>query len=218
MYILLAMDGLRQLQFRPPNQLGPVVDNHVQILETDSPGLARTVNKCDPLYSWINLRSQVVEFQGRESHMVFLFAHELMHVVHRRYPAYLTNCDAPGWVNEGSADAVAEWIARNKFPSQFPGFITERDAEKFSGLRHYDVPLNTQIRDSNSSKRIYYQTSSLWRHLADAYHNGKPSYLGQYLAVTPEGGDWLGWLSRRLVCRFCHLYFPFMVSRQAFTL
>ncbi len=107
-------------------------------------------------------------------------------------------------MKEGTADAVAFAAARKRFPGKFPVVDSDRSARKFSGLRHYDVPLNSKLKNNNgkviyTGLNIHYYTSSFWRHLAEAYHQGEYGYLHEFFLMRPKHHDWLAWLDRRLV-------------------
>lgn len=135
-------------------------------------------------------------------------AHELLHAVQRSY--YWTWCAIRdrGWVKEGMADGVSQYVFARKFGRDAGARSGIRSAQ---GLRPYQVPLNFEAGaegsvprvatdDSLSRPEIGYATSSFWRFLTEAA--GGPAYLGTLLRRSVGGAnapsDALRWLNEGL--------------------
>ena len=161
---------------------------------------------------WLNpdyfdLGDWVVQYVG---------AHELVHVLQQAQPVYqgVNECqDAPRWLTEGTADALAGAFVRSQpwFSNQRPAPFGQVSLHRnLLGLRSYRVSLLedrefatvgpegfaryiTRYRHRN----LPYGASSFWRFLVERY--GKKDYglLAKVMRTGPASvasPDWLRWL------------------------
>lgn len=160
-----------------------------------------------------------------------IVAHELAHVVQYSQAAYIAgprvDGKAPGWVTDGTADALAAAAMKNRGHDPRPP-LTLRGSRSVYGLRPYDRALtwvSGDLADQHGNKLITdYTASSFWTYLADRYFEGSFRYLIDWFAVPdPHQGrdDWLEWVDDLL--RFddggidepLYLVFPDFIANYA---
>ncbi len=90
-------------------------------------------------------------------------AHELFHAVQRGSAFYKTNCDPPAWMTEGQAEAYAQDLAWKLRKTRQADHQVAR-----WGMRAYFDPI--AVTSGPSAREQAYQSSSLWRYLAELAH------------------------------------------------
>lgn len=201
-----AMSSFKEMGFRPPLRFGerigaggPAGEDYIRIYDVDARGLASTSAPCPNTF--ISVKNDIIIWW--RDYLVFEFlAHEAFHAVSHAYPTTNDRCQVPaGWIFEGIADAVALDLTRKKFGDPLPP-MNEPDKvhAKFAGLRRYDVPLNFDLEDEDGESigtglTVQYNTNSLFRFIADAFHGGDHRYIHNYLLRPRPDQDWLAWLN-----------------------
>ena len=204
-----------------PTRLGPVVDGLlgepvVRIYVNDDPTYAFAIAPCLPSgakalgrLSFVSLNTGLARTApGPKLH--YILAHELFHVV-QNAQAFLIdpgtkNCLIDDWVSEGTADAIATHLTRQRYPAFDPP-LGSPWVRNYLGLRPFDVNLTTArsrvapgVRDEIAV--LGYRASALWRHLAETYLRDDWRYLARFLGVANASpgprDDWLRWLDRLL--------------------
>lgn len=209
-----ALDGMKKMPFRPPQDWGRRVgrgtaNDYIELYQRGT-GIAGAVAKCN---NGGRGRSNMVVgpgaidpyFDGKDYLLYYLMAHEIVHLSQFGYGFFdKPPCTpVPGWIMEGMATAVGLEIMRKRYPSVAPSTSNDREARQFSGFRHYDEPLPHHYKDHKgddmfSGNYPSYWTSSFWRHLANAYHQGDYGFLGAYMDRSGRKGDWMPWLRNNI--------------------
>lgn len=223
-YAALALDFYKSLGFEAPgpNRLGPIVQGQdgqpsVRLfINRMNEGIANTVSPCfksgrppDPE------RLSVMNFTPRyvndfpPPRALHIIAHEVFHVVqngqaYQDYPDTQRCGDIPGWLHEGTADALGMQVTYRRFPNYRPD-LSVLGALSFYRLRPYNRAFtwegDSEKDDQGNTILANYRSSSFWQHLADHYYGGSYAYLSDFLAVpdlTFGGDDWLNWLDALL--------------------
>jgi hypothetical protein len=124
-------------------------DKYISVDSSDWASIADASNDGSPRLQWRHLNA-----------LMLVAGHELFHAVQAGSAAYRELCDMPGWIEEGTADAVAYDMFR-----EFKGFkpIADNHDQPASvhGLRPYHQSL--EIADEDEG----YDTHSFWRYLAE---------------------------------------------------
>ena len=112
-------------------------------------------------------------------------AHELFHAV--QYSSeYMErfHCSGPRWLNEGTADAIGIYLAKELRDAKFKDEYTPGNNQilKVVGARKYSTPLH--LPDSSTSHD--YMTSSFWRYLAEESY---ASMHGEDLVGAAKTGE-----------------------------
>ncbi|MEZ5740288.1 MAG: hypothetical protein R3E68_13085 [Burkholderiaceae bacterium] len=151
----------------------------------------------------------------------YLLAHEVFHLFSMRASVagrHLCSTSVPQWVTEGIAVFGGFWATGQRYgPGVLQPAFDETIARSYYGIRPYRLPLTLSHGDyryenQTASTSLAYYTSSLWRYLAERFHDGSPAYLARYLAAAPAGcgagsvtqaacrsnAAWLRWLDARL--------------------
>lgn len=223
-YAALALDVYKSLGFEAPgpNRLGPVVlgrDGKPSVrlfINRENNGIANTVSPCfrsgrppDPeRLSIMNFTPRYVnDFPPPRA--LHIIAHEVFHVVqngqaYQDYPDTQRCGEIPGWLHEGTADALGMHVTYRRFPNYRPE-LSVLGALSFYALRPYNRAFtwegDTEKDDQGNTILANYRSSSFWQHLADHYYGGSYAYLSDFLAVpdlTFGGDDWLNWLDALL--------------------
>ena len=213
-YATEIIKELAKLGFSSPERkrLGPVFVNQagqqvIKIYAVDNlDAIASTLSPCvgakfdDSRLSFMQFSSAQLN-NAPPMQLYYILAHELVHVVQNaqqfRYLANTDDCNLPGWLGEGTADALAVYLTHKHFPGYYPP-ISLGIGKNIHGLRPYDKNLAWQ----NSSKLPDYRTSSFWTYLAERYHKGRFDFFGTYFAVPDAKGgrdDWFDWLNTALM-------------------
>ncbi|MCA9837858.1 MAG: hypothetical protein KC422_13150 [Trueperaceae bacterium] len=213
-YAAEILQTLEGLGFSSPERkrLGPVFVNaagqsFIKIYAVENfDGIASTLSPCTGS-RFDDMRLSFMRFNAGQLNnsppmqLYYILAHELVHVVQNnqpvRYLANTDNCNLPGWLGEGTADALAVYLTHKHFPNYYPP-ISLGIGKNIHGLRPYDKNLAWQ----NSQKLPDYRSSSFWTYLADRYHRGKYDFLANYFAVPDAktgSDDWFAWLHTALL-------------------
>jgi len=181
----------------------------------------RVVGACwRDIYStiWLNpdyfyLGDWVVQYVG---------AHELAHVLQDAQPyreganvgGVIACQDTPGWLGEGTADALAGAFVRSQpwFANQRPDALGQVSVHRnLLGLRSYRISLLDDSHELTAvgaegfaryltgyrRKAIQYGASSFWRFLVERYADKDYGLLASVMRTKPasvESPDWLAWL------------------------
>jgi hypothetical protein len=209
-----ALDGIKKMPFRPPQDWGKRVgqgtaNDYIELYQREK-GLAGAVAACRNKGRG---RSDMVVgpdgadpyFNGKDYLIYYFMAHEIFHLSQFGYGFFdQKDCtEVPGWIMEGMATAVGLEVMRQRYPSVAPSTTNDREARQFSGFRHYDEPLPHHYKDHKGVDMLsgnfpLYYTSSFWRHLANAYHQGDYGFLGAYMDRSGRKGDWMSWLRNNI--------------------
>lgn len=151
----------------------------------------------------------------------YLLAHEVFHLFSMRAGAagrYLCADSVPQWVTEGAAVFSGFWATEQRFGTGAlrPAFDS-LTARSYYGIRPYQLPITLDHGDyryenQTASTSLAYYTSSIWRYLAERFHDGSPAYLARYLATPPvrcapgstshatcrSDAAWLTWLDAQM--------------------
>jgi len=213
-----AVDGMKKMPFRAPLDWGKRVgqgtaNDYIELYQRGA-GLAGAVPSCRNAgrgRSDMVVGPDVADpfFEGKEYLVYYFMAHEVFHLIQYGYDFMDQDLckkgvrSIPGWIMEGMATAVGLEVMRKRYPSVAPSTQSEREARQFSGFRHYDEPLPHFYKDHKGSNMFtgnfpLYYTSSFWRHLANAYHQGNYGFLGAYMDRTGRKGDWMPWLRKNI--------------------
>lgn len=95
-------------------------------------------------------------------------AHELFHAVQRNTRVGRENCKSGygAWINEGQAEAFGHDMAR-----KFRAKAGDAPLSRWGGRQSYAAGLYVKSSEESSYRHdLAYQTSSLWRYLAEAWH------------------------------------------------
>lgn len=219
-YAARALAALKPLGFDSPSphRLGPVVTGADDlpavrvILDPEMGGYAYARSPCnrgggpaDPVRpSQLTFSPQQLD---RWPNPVILryTAHEIVHVIQNAQPLVnhpdTDDCASiPGWLFEGTADALGLYVSRLTFPGYAPG-LNVQGSKSFYGLRPWNRALSW---DSGTTRDRFghtiasgYRSASLWMHLAEHYFGDRYHYLADFFAIPDlkQGGDdWLAWL------------------------
>ena len=209
-----ALGGVKKMPFRAPQDWGKrvgrgTVNDYIELYQRGR-GLAGAVPMCG---NNGRKRSNMVVgpdstnayFDGKDYLLYYFMAHEIFHLTQFGYAfSEQQVCGTvPGWILEGMATAVGLEVMRKRYPSVAPSTSDDREARQFSGFRHYDEPLPHHYADHKgvdmfSGNFPLYYTSSFWRHLANAYHQGDYGFLGAYMDRAGRKGDWMPWLRNNI--------------------
>ena len=167
----------------------------------------------------INLNKNWYAVNGQITDMNYqTLAHELFHAVQfsSEY-AKKFKCNGPGWLTEGTADAMGFYLAREIENAGFRNEIKpgNNQIQKVFGTRNYSYPLNLPNKPDGSTDDEYL-TSSFWRFLAEedyASRNGLQyqgsaragknytylaNFFNQPFGVYPGPEGQLTWLDTRM--------------------
>ena len=204
--ILLA---LKQMGFASPSpdRLGPVIateqGNIVRIYASENiTGVANTLDPCNAsgkhknYLSIIRFNKDIFDLRPA-AQQYYTLAHELVHVVQnaQSFVRQSDNCLVPGWLAEGTADAIANHLTQKRF--NYTPDIATGIGKNMHSLR----PYNKNLAWKNNSALPDYRTSSFWRYLAERYYDNDYSYLARYFATPDDlsgSDDWFAWLDKLL--------------------
>ena len=212
-----AVTGIKGMGYDAPKFWGGRIgkgtpDDAIELYEagSDIAGASPRCKEGDKSRAGMVIGSEVAEYSDRDYLLYYFMAHEVFHLIQFSYPFWNEEkCDKhiPGWILEGTADAVGLESMRKSYPSVAPSDRDDREARKFSGLRRYDIPLPHRREcvikpgivcgpdgELWTGDPTYYNTSSFWRHLANAHYRGKYDYLARYMKKPANDGNWVNWL------------------------
>lgn len=205
-----VVSSIRGMGFAPPTKwiqrAGHGTENdRIQLFETTDDTIASATSFCSEeglARSKINIGSLFTQYDDRDHLLHYFMAHELFHVLMYENRAFEENCKVkrriPGWIYEGTATAVGQKAARQRYPGLFPEKRDARVAGNFSGLRRYDKPLPDRKfvdgKENWTGDMDSYRTSSFWRHLAETYYDGRYLFLEEYMNRKDWHGNWVNWL------------------------
>ncbi len=214
-YAAEISQALKNLGFSSPSpkRLGPVVQGKtgakvIRIYAKEGfDSIASTLAPCSKGEQFDDTRLSLMTYSAGQLNnsppmqLYYILAHELIHVVQNaqqfRYLEDTDKCTLPGWLGEGTADALAVYLTHKHFPSYYPP-ISLGIGKNIHGIRPYDKNLAWQ----NSDKLPDYRSSSFWTYLAERYHKGRYDFLSSYFAVpdlNPGVDDWFDWLDTLLL-------------------
>lgn len=219
-YAARALAALKPLGFASPapHRLGPVMtgadgQSAVRvILDPEMGGYANTLSPCSDAPGPTHpTRASQLTFSPREldrwpNPVILRYtAHEIVHVIQNAQPLVnhpdTDDCARiPGWLFEGTADALGLYVSRLTFPGYAPS-LKVKGSKSFYGLRPWNRSLSWDSGDTKDRFGHHivagYRSASLWTHLAEHYFGGRYHYLADFFAIpdlTDGRDDWLNWL------------------------
>ena len=149
------------------------------------------VNPAD-FRNWIALDNSI---DGKQTYVrMHVLSHEMLHAFQFAHPLFYRDCP-PGWIQEGLADAAANFITEQRFPaawkrqkradmSSWRSYrVAFQDDQDWLDDPHYEevvVPLLARFSGGNSSANLDaaeamgYHTSGFWQFLARRSTGKKP--------------------------------------------
>lgn len=205
-------EALQRLSIEPfpgspaPGRLGPVrpgasgspgVRFFVGDMDGGIAGVLRCLRPAADQLGILTVGAGTIDRLSRLS-VPYVALHELVHVVQGAQPLERTACAGgarlPLWVSEGTADAFATLWIRETFPAFAPAPFASL-GRNLLGLRPFTASLTAPDREPSMTGNFSYRASSLFRFVAERWHDGDHALWARAMGVAAPGDDdGLAWL------------------------